>query len=233
MITFRDVVRRECVEEKLAYFATRISLGDAEGAFLEAGELEQGILDSLHPSEDGWGELEQLLRRLTCEAGAAYLASRTGSAPREHLRLIGSFLEQLLIRELPPCVQVRAPEGYIHYALDPMGYARAAERYAADAGRARAVSGVVIGVRSIGTSLSGIAGARLGAEHTVTMRAYGATGRRRVRASLVVSHCETIRLLRVHCTGEALNWFAEFTPQHAQLLERAAEGDGWELKIVE
>src|SRR5690606_15008954 len=47
MITFRDVVRRESTEDKVEYLVSRAALGDAEGVYVEAGELEQGVLDAL------------------------------------------------------------------------------------------------------------------------------------------------------------------------------------------
>lgn len=54
---------------------------------------------------------------------------------------------------------------------------------------------------------------------------------RGVRA-LVVSHSEPIRLLRVHYAGDELNAFAEFMPEHAQLLELAPAEEGAELRPV-
>jgi len=54
---------------------------------------------------------------------------------------------------------------------------------------------------------------------------------RGVRA-LIVSHGELIRLLRVHYAGAELNAFAEFMPEHAQLLELAATEDGMERRPV-
>src|SRR5690606_35806534 len=76
MISFRDVVRRESTEDKVEYLVSRAAAGDAEGAYVEAGELEQGVLDALHAERDGWGGVEGLLRELSRATGAAYRASR-------------------------------------------------------------------------------------------------------------------------------------------------------------
>jgi hypothetical protein len=183
LITFRDVVRRERVDEKLEYLASRIDLQDGEGTFLEAGELEQGILDEMHARRDGWGEPERLLRELSRAGGAAYRATRAGAPAREPLRQARAALDRLTDHELPEWAEVRAPEGYVHYALDPIGYAGAAERYARDVGGSRASRAVVIGVRSVGTSLSGIVAAELGAERTATVRPRGRTGERHIDAA--------------------------------------------------
>jgi hypothetical protein len=183
VITFRDVIRRERVDEKLEYLAARIQTEDGEGTFLEAGELEQGVLDAVHARRDGWGERERILRELSRAGGAAYVASRAGTAAREPLRRARAALDRLGDHDLPEWVEVRAPEGYLHYALDPMGYAGAAERYAQGVGGRRASRAVVIGVRSVGTSLSGIVAARIGAERTATVRPRGDTGERHVDAA--------------------------------------------------
>lgn len=191
MITFRDVVRRESTTSKLDRLAGHLARGDAEAAFLEAGELEQGVLDALRPVRDGWGGVERRLRALSRAAGAAYLAQREGDPARARRHLEGAECAagRLLAPErhrssglvdLPPILEVRAPEGYHHYALDPIGYARAAERYARDVGRDRATRAVVVGVRSIGTSLAGIVDAALGADRGLTVRPRGPSGSRRV-----------------------------------------------------
>lgn len=55
----------------------------------------------------------------------------------------------------------------------------------------------------------------------VMQRMVRAIDRRRSRGveALIVSHCEPIRLLRVHHLGLHPNHFAEFLPQHCELLE--------------
>lgn len=183
MISFRDVVRRESTEDKVEYLVSRAAAGDAEGAYVEAGELEQGVLDALHAERDGWGGVEGLLRELSRATGAAYRASRAGAPADRFLLRALRLLEEVHRHALPEELMVRAPEGYIHYALDPVGYALAAVRYAAEVGRERAARAVVVGVRSVGTSLSGIVAAELAAERTVTVRPRGATGARHVAAT--------------------------------------------------
>jgi hypothetical protein len=201
MITFRDVMRRETTEEKLDYLASRIALGDAEGALMEAGELEQGVLDALHDGRDHWGEVEQLLREVSRASGAAYRASRAGRSPHPQLRRVEPVLERLRRQALPRSLEVRAPEGYLHYALDPMGYASAAARYAREVGAGRAARAVVVGVRSVGTSLSAVVAAELGALRSATVRPRGATSARHVSASPSLT-CTLLRWLGAE--GDAL-----------------------------
>lgn len=183
MISFRDVIRRETTEDKLGYLASRIATGDAEGLFVEAGELEQAVLDALRPVGDGWGGLEVSLRALNLTAAAAYLSARSGSPVAAHLRRASAALDGLVRRTLPHELEVRAPEGYIHYALDPIGYALAARRYARDVGRDRAAGAMVLGIRSVGTGLSAMVAAELGAFRSATLRPRGEPGRRAVSIS--------------------------------------------------
>jgi hypothetical protein len=79
---------------------------------------------------------------------------------------------------VPSRSRIKAPEGYLHYALDPADYAGSARRYAREAGAERAARAVVLGIRSIGTSLSAVAAAALGTDRTVTLRPRGPSGGR-------------------------------------------------------
>lgn len=187
MITFRDVVRRERVAEKLAALETHLVGGDAEAALLEAGELEQGVLDVCRPARDDRGEVERMLRRFIHATAAAYLARRERDAASEHLATARSALDRLRRAELPAWIEVRAPEGFAHYALDPAGYAHAATQYAREVGPEHAARAVVVGVRSIGTTLSAIVAAAIGAERSLAVRPRGTSGTRRVAATPALS----------------------------------------------
>src|SRR5690606_30974717 len=80
--------------------------------------------------------------------------------------------------------------GYVHYAVDPAGYAAAAAAYARQAGADRAARALVVGIRSIGTSLSAAVAAALGTEARIVVRPRGPVGARRVVATrALVAHC--------------------------------------------
>jgi hypothetical protein len=98
-----------------------------------AGQLEQGLEDAHHPH--------------ACHASA--LTDRIASgAPKGRLR--GWILDQEL--------RLKIPEGYNSYCLYPEQFARMAHAFAAER---RPKSALVIGVRTIGTSLSAIVAAEL------------------------------------------------------------------------
>lgn len=161
MITFRDSIRHEATVEKIERLARSARLGDTVTLYHEAGELEQGVLDALYPHHDGWDERARRLRTLSYTASVAYYAARSGESIQRYLPATRHALDEVTRLELPRALEIRAPEGYAHYALDPIGYAGAADRYRREVGARHARRAVVVGVRSIGTSLSGIVAARL------------------------------------------------------------------------
>lgn len=183
MITFRDIVRREDTDEKLDSILFRCSISDGEGVFVEAGELEQGVVDAISATVDGWGKIEQVLRRLSLAAAEAFLLERAGRSCSESLARVRAEAESVWRLGRVGAIQVKAPEGYIHYALDPVGYADAAMRYRVASGARTSARATVIGIRSIGTSLSAIVAHVLSAESSVTVRPRGRTGERRIVAS--------------------------------------------------
>ena len=137
---------------------------------IEAGELEQGILDSqlAATGEERPSPLGEAASRLTRAVAAVLLPSfRTfGGLPAgEDVRFatepIGKALDNLLALELPETVDVSIPEGYAFYGLYPETYFCAAER-ASRGGPLR-----VIGIRSIGTSLAAAVAAAAGERASV------------------------------------------------------------------
>jgi hypothetical protein len=88
-------------------------------------------------------------------------------APTEVLRRLGELA-------LPDTLRIKEPEGYAFYALYPEAYIDAAER--AELGR----DTVVIGIRSIGTSLAAAVSSGVGAGPPVTVRPVGHPFQRRV-----------------------------------------------------
>jgi hypothetical protein len=180
LISFRDAWRDANAASELGALGRLARAGDAVSLLVSAGEVEQGVLDALHRGRDDWGAADRSLRALTLAAANAFLVSSAGGAPGAALARAREALASLPRDGLPARIRIKAPEGYLHYALDPAAYAESARRYAREAGAERATRAVVLGIRSIGTSLSAVAAAALGTHRTVTLRPRGPSGGRRV-----------------------------------------------------
>ncbi|HEY3927334.1 MAG TPA: hypothetical protein VGL89_03060 [Candidatus Koribacter sp.] len=144
---FREGRRKVAGERLLANL--RASLGraaDENGwtdALLRAGELECALADAGSASAD---------------VVAGVVGVCADAVVRRDFRRRG-MLARSLPEEVPAELQVSTPEGFAYYALDPLAYAEAVEKI----GFRRQVSGlrktgsvVVVGIRSIGTSLSAV-----------------------------------------------------------------------------
>lgn len=110
---------------------------------IEAGQLEQALGDRLE--YDG---LVERIMNVTDLAADAFLGHADLAPLRKSLAEI----------ELPPdlMVRVKVPEGFAFYALYPEQYAEAARRWARDHADSGSRQAVVVGIRSIGTSLSAV-----------------------------------------------------------------------------
>lgn len=208
MIAYRDVTRRIYTADAVARLRDLARPETVTEFLVEAGELEQGVLDALHTTRDAWDDTAALLRALSLAAGAAFVAlqpGRSAARPAErdlsgapgltahgrkpgtgtaimHLRQSLDHLDRVASADLPPALLVKAPEGYAHYGLDPAAYADSARRYVQDAGVEVARRAVVVGVRSIGTSLSAIVAAVCDTERSATVRPRGSTGARYIHS---------------------------------------------------
>lgn len=143
MLVFRDLgssvngddVRREL--ERLCH----AEHGNLLEALLAAADVECALEDAKHPGAPRASELNDALAE-------AWLDGK-GAGMSRVLHLLGELT-------VPSELRIRRPEGFAFYALDPSAYARAA---------LHVVSGrrpvCVVGVRTIGTSLSAIVRARL------------------------------------------------------------------------
>src|SRR5581483_1299155 len=189
---YREAYRDERTPAKLQRLQALLRRGSLLALLVELGELEQGVLDTLYPSRDGWGPIDQELRRALLSAAQAFLAARDapdGRAPQPYLQCVQCALAGLQCLPLPPTIRIFPPEGYVHYALDPAGYAQAAARYRQDVGAGQAARALVVGVRSVGTSLSAVVAAAIGTRRTITIRPRGSTGRRRIAADPALLAC--------------------------------------------
>jgi hypothetical protein len=135
-------------------------------ALIHFGEVEAAIADTLCPERDAPDPLLERLRSIA-------------------VRLAGCDLSALDdLPCLPAEVCVSIPEGYAYYAVYPEDYAKAALRFWREVGPRKAT---VIGIRSIGTSLSAVVAAtleRAGCEvRSFTVRPRGHPFDRRVAVS--------------------------------------------------
>lgn len=171
MRVFRDVLERVDSREEVR---RAIALTEPIARLVELGMIEQAALDELHVRADRLDFLERALD--SAIRTAALVCVGRGCAERSTTAL------ESIAPLLPSPLELRRPEGYLHYGLDPLAYAASATAYAREVGPARARCALVVGVRSIGTSLSAIVAATLRSEHRLTIRPRAESGARHVRA---------------------------------------------------
>jgi hypothetical protein len=130
---------------------------------VEAGELEQGLLDARLASEgeERPSSLEEAASRLTRAVAALLLSSfRALGESKAEPAEIERALDALPTHDLPDTIEVSTPEGYAFYGLYPETYFVAAEAALSD-------RPAVIGIRSIGTGLAAAVAAVAGEGSTV------------------------------------------------------------------
>lgn len=132
---------------------------DATTLLVDLGIFEAAVADALFPEMDGASPLTDAVREAGVTAGRLFRDSWRGaaaSALRHGFGGLAASLDDIGRGPLPHLIHPKVPEGYAYYALYPETYLVAAERWAGEAGVTRAV---VIGVRSIGTSLAAVVAA--------------------------------------------------------------------------
>src|SRR4051794_22421898 len=88
---------------------------------VEAGELEQGLLDARLACEEAASRLTRAVAKLLLSSFRSL--GESTAEPAE----IESALDELLAHQLPDTVEVSTPEGYAFYGLYPETYLVAAE----------------------------------------------------------------------------------------------------------
>ncbi len=161
--------------------ATRDAL---RSLLIEAGQLEQAAQDASADSAGG-ALLQGVTDRLASAFHTEWAASSSALCRDDVLVALRNALDALNDLTLPDMrVTAKLPEGYSFYALYPEQYAAAARRWVADHADDAAGTVLVVGVRSIGTSLSALVGAALEAEgrraRRLTVRPSGHPYERRV-----------------------------------------------------
>lgn len=157
MLIYADhnrVIRTRDALRKLTDDVWRLieSPGDHDGlvgALIDAGELETGLADALCPRRDRRTTSLQAVRAATEALGMA-LACSWRREPGVDTALHRAHAA-LRLRDLPAQFELRIPEGYAYYALYPEAYIDASVEWASGARPPRVI---VLGLRSIGTSLS-------------------------------------------------------------------------------
>ena len=128
-------------------------------ALIRAGELECALCDT---SADG----AKIVAALTDHLAALLVTPRSGD-----LCGVQDLVERIERIRLTETVLASPPEGFAYYALHPMDFADAAIRFT------RASPVVVIGIRSIGTTLSAVVAASLKTQgHSATRMTVRPTG---------------------------------------------------------
>lgn len=135
------------------------------GAFILAGELAQGLADSDMAAcgHERHSQVPRAIMHILMQLADLVAKSwQSGFEPTE-FSICNATAE---VGKFPQSVTLRQPEGYAHYALYPESYLYAARSFALSQAR-------VIGVRSIGTSLSAIVACALNAPAPITVRPIG------------------------------------------------------------
>jgi len=193
MLVYGDPKRRESADTLCDAITERLRATEHQppgldrhsalvGVLLSAGELVQGLSDfefeSLGADEtsarrENSGVLLLGLARLVAKSW-----SQGFSSPLALPRRVWALLQEL---RAPLPLSIKEAEGYAFYALYPEAYMEAARQSALGA------KTVVVGIRSIGTSLSAAVATAIGARSPVTLRPVGHPFRRRIKVGAQLS----------------------------------------------
>jgi hypothetical protein len=190
MLVYGDASITESPNEKRARIveAAREAVAMAGGierhgalvaAFIEAGELAQGIADAAFAEQghDASTPAQDRAMALLMElAGIVRLSWQSGF--RRIAPLSAKVIGQREAAPWSESICVKRPEGYAFYALYPEAYLEAAVALAPLGGKVQ-----VIGIRSIGTGLAAMVATALGAPAPVTVRPVGHPFRRELALS--------------------------------------------------
>jgi hypothetical protein len=164
----REVSGLGMIRDLVHRLASKTSLLDS---LIEAGELEAALADMNAPGAPAAATLTDALALL-------FAGTQVDQAELEHLA--GKI-------EVPETISISPPEGFTYYALHPSDYARVVDRIALQSG-----TFAVIGVRSIGSTLSAVAAAALKAKarraERITVRPTGHPYARSVQFSADQEH---------------------------------------------
>lgn len=153
---FRDTRRRvpltalvDALRTKLLRLPFLLTRDDIAYLLLQAGELECGLQDAQDAALT-W----QAASRITDACARA--AVERGDAGVEKSRVAATILPLLDRMQYPGEVNVSVPEGFAYYALHPLDYADLVSRL-----KISDRAALVVGIRSIGVTLSAVVAAEL------------------------------------------------------------------------
>lgn len=173
MLVYRTATRRASTRGALAALRTRVAaarelMPGADprvaherwlGALIDGGVIESALVDAHCPERDRSDAYTATLRALLESLAAAVLDAWCGRAPDEAtIAAVSAALDRVETATHPEQIETSVPEGYAYYGLYPETHADAAARFHAQWRPERVV---VIGLRSIGTSLSAVVAAQL------------------------------------------------------------------------
>jgi hypothetical protein len=159
--------------EALRHFPADLSLDRLRLVLIMAGQLEQAAHDTLLEGTQHQPGLVTALHIATGHAATAFYAvwarDYTGMPPvRVHIQgalaAMATTLDSIQAVE-DMCLTVNVPEGFAFYALYPEQYAAAAARWVIEHTGVSPRRAVVVGIRTIGTTLAAVVTAALAAGH--------------------------------------------------------------------
>ncbi|HKO15341.1 MAG TPA: hypothetical protein VJU87_03825 [Gemmatimonadaceae bacterium] len=166
MLIYRSAGRVLDARDAMASIGERLraaegwSHEDWVGMLLDAGELECALTDAECAAADRETTLTRALRRLSIAVASGMVRSwREDRPPPDDLARILEAWSAARVLVPQARLQARVPEGFAYYGLYPETYISAAEQLAREA-PARVT---VLGIRSIGTTLSAVVAAMLAA----------------------------------------------------------------------
>src|SRR4051794_38002666 len=144
-------------------------LDEIRSLLIQIGQLEQGIQDYCRVPNRVDPDFAKQISQITDIAAALFfqvwnLASnalvRNTIVPRNALSEIIVKLEALNLKD-DPVINIKVPEGFEFYALFPEQYCVSALKWAIEHDSAAPKRAVIVGIRSIGTTLSALVMASL------------------------------------------------------------------------
>jgi hypothetical protein len=177
MLVFGDQVQEEDPRELLRALRRAVVRMPASGApgdagcsahaqrvdcLLGAGALWQGLADADFAA---LGHDAETTRSRLCALGTVALARAVWASHRgmivRHGRDLSDWIDRLLAEQLPSRIDLHRPEGFAFYAVYPEQYATAASRLSTVLAQQGTV---IVGLRTIGTSLAAMVAAGSGAQ---------------------------------------------------------------------
>lgn len=133
------------------------SLAQQRTLLIRLGQLEQGLFDFHEPRGHDAGELQRMSAALTDTAAESFLNSMQGQsaeAPANLERLRAELAE--FPTDVDTELEIKVPEGFEFYTLYPEQYLLAAAKWVQASRPHEPCNILVVGIRSIGTSLSAL-----------------------------------------------------------------------------